>query len=408
MRIAMIGTRGVPARYGGFETAVEEVGSRLAAAGHDVTIYCRGGNSGSDTNPREHAGMRLVHLPCIHHRALETLSHTVLSAVHLTLHPRRYDAVLVFNAANVFALPLMRLRGAPIAVHVDGLEWRRTKWRRHGRQFYRWSESRAVRAADALIADAPGIQQYYLDEFGATSELLEYGSPITAGTSLDRLDELELTPRRYHLLVARFEPENHVRELIGAYGRSGAELPLVVVGGTPYPTDYTRLVEEAAEQARGVRMLGGVWDQELLDQLYAGAASYLHGHSVGGTNPSLLRAMGAGTPTIAHDNIFNRGVLGEDGAYGHSVEELATAIAEADVDPDATSELRARLVRRCRGRYDWDAVARGYAQLCLRLADGQSQRGRFSGRRDPESSWCEGVPSRRMTTGYDEIQGVAP
>lgn len=391
MRIAMVGTRGVPARYGGFETAVEEIGQRLARSGHEVTVYCRRGNSGEDRDPKEHLGMHLVHLPAVRHRALETLSHTALAALHLALGRRHHDVVIVFNVANVFAVPLVRLRRTPVAVHVDGLEWRRAKWKRTGRRFYRWSEVRAVRTADALIADAPGIQQYYREEFGATSDLLEYGSSIIAGTSVERLAELGLDVRRYHLLVARLEPENHVHEFVEAYHRSGALLPLVVVGGTPYPTDYTRRVESAAGRAPGVRLLGGVWDQDLLDQLYAGAATYLHGQSVGGTNPSLLRAMGAGAPTIAHDNVFNRGVLGDDGVYGATVAELARAIAAADLAPDVQGEVRQRLVRRCRDRYDWDTVTCGYAELCAQLAGGRTQRGRFSGRRDADSSWGDGA-----------------
>lgn len=387
MRIVMIGTRGVPAHYGGFETAVEEIGSRLAAAGHVVTVYCRRGNSDPDEDPATHAGMRLVHLPCVRQRSLETLTHTAVSALHLALSRQRHDVALVFNAANTFALPLLHLRRLPVAMHVDGLEWRRAKWGRAGKAFYRWSEARAVRDADALIADSPGIQGYYRAEFGAETRLLEYGTSVTADLSPHRIGELGLEPRRYHLLVARVEPENHVLEMIEAYAASGARLPLVVVGGSPYETDYLEAVTTAAGRAPGVRMVGGVWDQELLDQLYVGAASYLHGHSVGGTNPSLLRAMGAGATTIAHDNPFNRDVLGEDGIFGRTSLELAAAIAAVDVDPDSDGPRRARLVARCRERYVWDAVAQGYTRLCSDLAAGRTQRHRYSGRRDPSSPW---------------------
>lgn len=395
MRIVMIGTRGVPARYGGFETAVEEIGSRLAAAGHDVTVYCRRGNSGSCEDPATYSGIRLVHLPGVHKQALETLSHTALSTLHLALSRRRHDVALVFNSANVFALPALHLLGLPVAVHVDGLEWRRAKWGPTGQRFYRWSEARAVRDADALIADASGIQQYYLEEFGASARLLEYGTRITADGPHERLGELGLEPLGYHLLVARVEPENHVLEMIRAYAASGARLPLLVVGDSPYRTDYRDAVHRAASSSAGVRMVGGVWDQKLLDQLYVGAASYLHGHSVGGTNPSLLRAMGAGATTIAHDNVFNRGVLGEEGIFGASTDELAGAIADVDADPSAFAARRRRLVQRCRERYVWDAVAWDYAQLCADLVAGSSQRHQYTGRRNPRSTWrrrADGAP----------------
>ncbi len=396
MRIVMIGTRGAPARYGGFETAVEEIGSRLVAAGHEVTVYCRTGNSGRPGgDPRAYKGMRLVHLPSVRKQALETLSHTALSAVHLLVSARRHDVALVFNAANTFAVPALHLRGLPVAVHVDGLEWRRAKWGRAGQAFYRWSEARAVRWADALIADAPGIQQYYREEFSASTRLLEYGTQVIADLEPSRITELGVEPQGYHLLVARVEPENHVLEMIEAYGASGARRPLLVVGDSPYETEYLRSVRAAAARSTGVRMLGGLWDNELLDHLYVGAASYLHGHSVGGTNPSLLRAMGAGTTTIAHDNVFNRGVLGADGIFGATTAELARAIAEVDRDPGAHEGRRARLARRCRERYEWDAVARGYAALCTDLAAGETQRHQHSGRRDPRSTWRRpGLPPR--------------
>lgn len=387
MRIVMIGTRGVPAHYGGFETAVEEIGSRLAAAGQDVTVYCRRGNNGSSDDPATYSGMRLVHLPCVHKKALETLSHTALSALHLALSRHRHDVALVFNSANVFAVPLLHLLGLPVAVHVDGLEWRRAKWGPMGQRFYRWSEARAVRDADALIADASGIQDYYREEFGASARLLEYGTRITADGPHERLGEIGLEPLGYHLLVARVEPENHVLEMIRAYAVSGALLPLLVVGDAPYRSEYRDAVYREAAGSAGVRMIGGVWDQELLDQLYIGAASYLHGHSVGGTNPSLLRAMGAGATTIAHDNVFNRGVLGEDGIFGTSTGELARAIADVDSDPSAFATRRRRLVQRCRERYVWDAVARDYAQLCADLVAGSSQRHQNTGRRNPRSAW---------------------
>ncbi|MDR1998818.1 MAG: DUF1972 domain-containing protein, partial [Frankiaceae bacterium] len=303
----MLGTRGVPACYGGFETCVEEVGSRLAARGHDVTVYCRG----SHTRPATHLGMRLVHLPALRSKTAETLSHTALSVLHLL--GRRADAVLVFNAANAPFLPVIRAAGMPVATHVDGLEWRRAKWQSAGRAYYRLAESTAVRYSDALIADAQGIADYYAGEFHAPSELIAYGAPIRAAEPSAKLTRFGLEPGRYHLVVARFEPENHVAEIIQGYVRSRAARPLIVVGSAPYAEEYTALVHSIADDR--VQVLGPVWDQELLDQLYANALTYLHGHSVGGTNPSLLRAIGAAAPVIAYDVTFNREVLGDDGRY---------------------------------------------------------------------------------------------
>lgn len=363
MRIAMIGTRGVPARYGGFETCVEEVGSRLAAMGHHVTVYCRASDDGP--RPAEHLGMDLVHLPALRRKSLETLSHTALSVRHA--RRERPDAAFVFNAANAPLVPALRTRGIPVATHVDGLEWKRDKWRGLGAAYYRVAEWLSVRWSNCLIADSLGIQDYYLDRFGIGSEYIAYGAPILAETELDRLAELDLAPAQYHLVVARFEPENNVHLAVEGYLASAARYPLVVVGSAPYADAYRARLDAIAADSPRVRFLGSVWDQQQLDQLYAGALTYIHGHSVGGTNPSLLRAMGAGAPTSAFDVVFNREVLGEFGRYFTDADRLAALCDEAETDPGAAA-VRGRKQIDTLDRYNWDAVADAYHELAQRLA----------------------------------------
>ena len=375
LRIAMIGTRGVPARYGGFETAVEEVGRRLASKGHKVLVYCRNPEPGTPL-PRTYLGMRLVELPAMRKRSLETLSHTALSTAHLLrrVHP---DAAIVFNAANSPFLPALRAARIPVATHVDGLEWQRGKWGPTGKRYYRAAEALAVRYSDALIADAQGIADYYDTEFNAPTDLIAYGAPrIHAGT--DRLAELGLEASRFHLVVARFEVENHVDVAVEGYAASSADYPLVVVGSAPYANEYTERIHSLADDR--VRLLGGLWDQELLDQLYGGAAVYLHGHSVGGTNPSLLRAIGAGAAVDAFDVSFNREVLGEAGRYWTTADDVRALIEAAEADPAGTA-ARGELSREQAERYDWDAVADSYEALCRRLALTGPVRHRPSGRR---------------------------
>jgi len=361
LSVAMVGTRGVPARYGGFETAVEEVGRRLAERGHRVRVYCRGGD---DPELRSYLGMELVTLPAVRRRSLETLSHTALSVGHLTA--RRTDVAFVFNAANAPLLPLLRARRIPVATHVDGLEWKRAKWGGGGRRYYRAAEGLSVRWSDALIADARGIADYYDAEFGASTTLLTYGAPLLVQPGSELLEQFGVTPGGYHLVVARFEPENHVELAVEGYVRSEATLPLLVVGSAPYADDYTQRVQAAAGTDPRVRLLGGVWDQAALDQLYAHAATYVHGHSVGGTNPSLLRAIGAGAPTVAFDVSFNREVLRESGRYFLSADDVARQIEDAERDPAAAAERGAALQARA-GDYDWDTVALGYEQLAFDL-----------------------------------------
>ncbi|GAB3160489.1 glycosyltransferase [Myceligenerans halotolerans] len=365
LRIAMIGTRGVPARYGGFETAVEEIGSRLAARGHHVRVYCRRPEQQDASDPPVYLGMERVVLPALRRRSLETLSHTALSVGHLVAH--RTDAAIVFNAANAPLLPVLRAARIPVAMHVDGLEWRRAKWGRVGKRYYREVETASVRLSDALIADAQGIADYYATEYDVGSRLITYGAPDLSAVGSDRLEELGLEPRGYHLVVARFEPENHVDVIVEGYVANDAELPLVVVGSAPYSEEYTQRIQDLADGDPRVRLLGGVWDQELLDQLYANAFTYLHGHSVGGTNPSLLRAIGGGTATVAYDVPFNREVLRDAGRYFRTPVELAEQVLTAEANPDDTESRGGELERRAKD-YDWDVVVDGYELLAHDLA----------------------------------------
>lgn len=365
LSIAMVGTRGVPAHYGGFETCVEEVGARLADRGHDVVVYCRRASEDDDGDRLAvHRGMRLVHLPAMRSRTLETLSHTGASVAHLVRRPT--DVALVFNAANAPYLPLLRVRRIPVATHVDGLEWKRAKWGATGQSYYRRSEALAVRFSDALIADAVGIQDYYTERFGAETTLITYGAPVVGGGGDPvRLAELGLEPGGYHLVVARFEPENHVDVIVEGYSASRARKPLVVVGSAPYSDAYTQRVRSLADDR--VTFLGGVWDQDLLDELYAGSHTYLHGHSVGGTNPSLLRAIGASAAVSAFDVSFNREVLADAGAYWTTPDDVR-AVVERTEDDAADTALRGGLAAERAALYDWDVVTDGYEALCQRLA----------------------------------------
>lgn len=386
MRVALIGTRGVPARYGGFETAVEEIGQRLVNRGHHVQVYCRAepGQESLDS----YLGMELIQLPAWRRRHLETLAHTALSVIHPSL--RGVDAAIVFNAANAPLLPVLRARRIPVATHVDGLEWQRAKWGPMGRPYYRAAEALAVRWSDLLIADAKGIADYYAGQFGAPTRQIAYGAPILAAPAGDALAAVDLTPGQYHLVVARFERENHVLEIVEGYVASAAKLPLVVVGSAPYSDEYTAAIHQAADER--VRLLGGVWDQTLLDQLYQNARCYLHGHSVGGTNPSLLRAAGAGTFVASFNVAFNREVVGRHGGYWRTPEQVAVLIEGAEAQPERCRALGRGLQAAVR-RYNWDDVAFGYEQLLTDLATGRYPKRRPSGLRGAAARQLAGAGS---------------
>ncbi|WP_199286784.1 DUF1972 domain-containing protein [Nocardioides houyundeii] len=249
LRFAMIGTRGVPAQYGGFETAIEEIGQRLVKRGHRVDVYCR--NAGQDE--RTHLGMRLINLPAVRKRSLETLSHTGLSVAHAI--GSRPDAAIVFNAANAPYLRLLKMARIPVAVHMDGLEWKREKWKGAGARYYKRAEEKAAASGVPLIADARGIAEHLRTAYGRDSHFIPYGAPILdAGDDL--LNKVGLERNRYHLVVARMEPENHVTQIVEGHVAAKAELPLVVVGSAPYGNEYMDRVRRLAQQG-DVRLLGG-------------------------------------------------------------------------------------------------------------------------------------------------------
>lgn len=360
MHVAMLGTRGVPAQYGGFETAIEEIGARLVDAGHRVTVYCR--NTGQTII--SHRGMDLVNLGALRRRSLETLSHTALSVGH-TLRNRPHVAVL-FNAGNAPYIPLLKAGGIPTAVHVDGLEWKRAKWQGAGARYYRWAERYAARSGLPLIADAQGIADHLRDTYGADSHVIPYGAPILApGT--DRLVELDLTPGSYHLAVARLEPENHVDVIVRGYAKAHSRHPLLVVGSAPYGDTHIAGIRRAAATS-DTRFVGAVWDQDLLNQLYAGSLSYLHGHSVGGTNPSLLRALGCAAPVTAFDVNFNREVTDGHARFFDDPTSVASAILADDADPEAAVRRGRAGQEHAGSTYRWDDVAERYLQLLTRIA----------------------------------------
>lgn len=371
MRIALIGTRGVPARYGGFETCVEEVGSRLADRGHKVFVYCR--NNGAE-RPSEYRGMTLVHLPAPRLKSAETLAHTALAAAHFARNPA--DVAILFNVGNAPLLPILRYSGSPVAVHVDGIEWQRSKWRGIGRRYFQLAERYAVRHADRLIADSRGMQEYYLETHRASTAYVAYGSPLIQEGSAELLRKsFGLEPGSFHLVVARMEPENNVHLIVEGYCDSSARLPLVVVGDTPYTKPYLQKIRLRADSR--VLFLGSVWHQDTLNQLYRHCLLYIHGHSVGGTNPSLLRAAGAGAPVAAFNIGFNREVMLDNGMYFATPDDVRVLVEYAELDPFGCRARGMRGQEHVTTAYNWDRVADAYETLCLELlADGDETRPR--------------------------------
>ena len=364
VKVSLMGTRGVPALHGGFETAVEEIGRRLATRGYEVTVYCR--NPGQQRT--EYLGMTLVNAPALRHRMTETLSHTAVSTAHAIIKDRP-DVVLLLNAGNAPLLRPLQVAGIPTAIHLDGLESKREKWRGVGARYYRWAERASVRWGDEVIADSQAIADHVKAEYGRDSVVIRYGAEIISPGS-DRIAELSLDRQRYHLIVARFEPENHVLEAVAAYRLSAETRLLVVVGSAPYSHGYVEEVRSAAQEDPRIMFTGGIYEQQLLDQLYANARTYIHGHSVGGTNPSLLRAMGAGTPVLAYDVEFNREVTDGQAFFWATAPELTAIFNQSAGDglDERFAEFTTNGIARIAAVYQWDSVTDEYEALIEGLA----------------------------------------
>lgn len=366
LRIAILGTRGIPGNYGGFETFAEEFGARLAERGHRVTVYCRTGNA--PRGLRTHRGMRLIHLPAIRHKYAETISHTLLSALHATL--QRFDVVYVCNSANAPICYIPWLRRQRPVLNVDGLEWRRRKWGRVARRYYRWAAGLAARMPIEVVTDAGVIQRYYRETLNRETRCFAYGTDLyDRGYLADRVTTLGLVPDRYLLYVSRMERENNALLVVDAYRNVRTDLPLVMVGDAPYARDYLDEVRRAADPR--VTFLGFRFGDDY-HALQANARLYVQATEVGGTHPALVEAMGHRNAIVAHDVPEHHEVLGDAGRYfarGDKI-DLAGQLRTLLDDEVAIQGLRERAARRVSDRYSWDAVTDAYEEYLIGLVRG--------------------------------------
>lgn len=357
-RVAIIGTRGYPSYYGGFETAVRHLAPHLAESGREVTVYGRPGQERDDDPALDTRVIRRTT------RGAETKSLSTLTfglTATLDAVRRRPDAALVMNCANGFWLPLLRAAGIRSVVNVDGLEWERAKWGRLARAVFRAGAWCTARFADQLVFDAEAIRRYWEREFGVTGMMIPYGGS-EVGTLPLSADDAHLTGKSFALVVARFVPENTIPEFLTAAERIAERHQVVVVGSSGYGGELDERVAALATRNPRVHWLGHVADDSRLLALWCHASAYFHGHSVGGTNPALVQAMHCGAPTVARDTIYNREVLDGTGAAFVAAEPdaIATAVIDLLDDRDRQRSLRRRVRDRARAAYTWEGVCSEY------------------------------------------------
>ena len=365
MKIAILGTRGIPANYGGFETFAEQLSVRLAQKGHEVTVYCRKSNYDYDTLGNRYRGVRLVVLPAIRNKYLDTVLHTFFSILH-SLN-KKFDVILVCNSVNSSFTFMPRLVGTRVAINVDGLEWQRAKWNKLGQIVYRVSEWLATIFADVIVTDAVMIQKYYRKKFQKDSVFIPYGSTVKPVRSNHALEKYKLKPRDYILYVSRFEPENNPLLVVRAFEKTKTSKKLVMVGDAPYNADYIR--ELRATKDPRIIFTGYVFGDEYAE-LQSNAYMYIQATEVGGTHPALLEGMGFGNCILANDVPEHREVIGNAGFYfTKDVDDLSQKIQFlAEMSEKQIGQYRSMAKERIRQRYTWDAVVNQYEQLFEKLS----------------------------------------
>lgn len=364
MRIAILGTRGIPASYGGFETFAEHLSTRLVERGHEVTVYCRA----HYVSPRqlEYHGVRLKVLPTIRHKYFDTVVHTFLSAIHAVAG--RYDAALICNCANAPFSPILRLTGTPVAINVDGLEHRRKKWGSLGRRYYHLAEYLSTLLPNEMVTDAQVIQDYYLTRHNTPSTMIAYGSEVERRPNREIVRKWRVEPNRYVLYVSRLEPENNAHLVIEAFKKVRTAYRLLIVGDAPYAEQYINSLKANARGDKRIIFTGFVFGQDYR-ALQQNAYSYIHATEVGGTHPALLEAMGYGNCVLTLATPENLEVVGDAGVPYVDEFDLAEKLQRVLRDGSLVQAYRNRAQQRVQKFYDWETVVDQYEELFARMSN---------------------------------------
>jgi hypothetical protein len=358
--VAFCGTRGVPANYGGFETAVDEISQRFVESGYDCVVFCR--TSAGGGTPKTHRGRGLVHVKGSPVRSLDTFVSSLQTGWHLLRHRERYGHVFWFNNANLPGILLTLLAGLPTSVNTDGMEWRRAKWSWPFKAYYFLSSFLISRVCECLISDSRAVQDYYRRVFLKKTHFIPYGVPRTSVVGRKERSEVlhayGLQPGRYYLQITRFEPDNLALDTALAFratrlSEDGFRFLLI---GYQCDTPYARRIA-ALSGGGGVQVEDAVYDAGVVAVLRENCFCYVHGNTVGGTNPALLEAMETCPRVLAVDGPFSREVMGDDGRF-FTREGMVDAFRGVLACPDGTA-----LQERVRSLYQWDAVVKSYVRL---------------------------------------------
>jgi glycosyltransferase involved in cell wall biosynthesis len=368
IRLALMGTRGIPAAYGGFETFAEEISRLLVQKNYHVTVYSRHAPGGK--KQRGTVGdVQVYSTLTLMHKYLET----PLAALSgfLTLFFKRYDVVFVCNAANSPFSFIPRLLLMPVVTNVDGIERERKKWNALGRLWYRLGEQTAVWFSNRVVADAKVIQDYYREAYSSDSEVIAYGATVKKLPAGDVLSEFELKPQEYVLYVSRLEPENNALGVIEAYVEADIDIPLVIVGDAPYANEYKARLKKAANDRV---VFTGFQFGDAYKELRTNCYMYVQATEVGGTHPALVEGMAYGNCVIANGTPENKEVLGDSGLFynKNNFTELAEILKRLASNAEEVKNWGEKASERAAAEYSWAAVSEKYDTLFRGLIKSRS------------------------------------
>jgi glycosyltransferase involved in cell wall biosynthesis len=366
----MFGLRGLrpDLELSGFETAFAQIAPRLVARGHRVTIYCRASAHSPGNRVARADGVDLIYMPSPGGKNLSAVVSTLLAVLH-ALVTRRFDVLFFVNVGMGHHCALARLSGRPVILNVDGLDWKRGKWGPLARAYFYSAAHSAVRFCTRLVTDAEAMRTFYREHFGVDSTMIAYGADVEESANVAAIAPFGVAPREYYLIVSRFIPENSLELMLRGFAQSGTTRRLVVVGGARYDDAFQARLRAVAASDSRILMVGTISDQEVMRELWCNCYAYLHGHTVGGTNPALLRAMGDGACVLARDTVFNREVLEDSGLFFSNESEVAEGITQLDGDETLVARLSGRARERVREHYSWPKIADAYVRLFLETAD---------------------------------------
>lgn len=364
LKVAILGAKGYPYVYGGYDTLVRELGERLVAKGVEVRVYCH--RALFPEKPPMVNGIKLFYTPAIETKTLTQLSHSFISMMHACLSD--VDVIFVVNSGNGPYGLLSKIFRKPTAINVDGLEWLRPKWRGLGSRYFKFASRLATKFYDRIVTDSFEMHRIYKEMFKTDSTVIAYGANPANHSNPELLKKWDLKPHDYFLIVGRLVPDNNADLILGGFLQSKTKRKLVIVGDVPFEDEFANKLKNIKDER--VLFTGYVKDPEELKTLYNLSYAYFHGHEYGGTNPAMLKALGYGCAILALDTVFNREML-QDGKHGvffeKEIEQVTETIHRVEQLPEEMEALRKTARSGLTDMYNWDNVAEAYLQLFLEL-----------------------------------------